>query len=78
MSSKLAEVYPPVVASVAEWHADDGATVEEGDIIAQVESMKTFFPIHAPATGVLRYKVDLGEIVGQEDLIAVIEIAPDA
>ncbi|HTI81752.1 MAG TPA: acetyl-CoA carboxylase biotin carboxyl carrier protein subunit [Acetobacteraceae bacterium] len=74
MSDATVDVFPPTVASLCEWLVDDGATVEEGEHIATVESMKTMFPVYAPASGTLRYKIDLGEIVGQEDPIAVIEV----
>ena len=57
-----------------QWLVDDGASVEEGELIAHWESMKVLYQVHAPATGVLRCKVELGEVVGQEDIIAVIEI----
>lgn len=69
------DVFPPTVASMCEWVVEDGATVEKDEHIATVESMKTMFPVYAPESGVLRYKVELGETVGQEDVIAVIEVA---
>lgn len=74
-NATVVDVFPPCVASLCEWQADDGATVELDEHIATVESMKTMFPVYAPASGVLRYRVELGEIVGQEDPIAVIEVA---
>ena len=70
------EVLPPCVASLSQWYFDDGDRVTKGDHIADVESMKTIFPIDAPATGVLRYKADLGDIVGEDDPLALIEGDP--
>ena len=77
MPKRIVKVYPDVVASMSEWLVPDGESVEKGDLIGRVESMKTMYDIHAPASGVLRYNVDLGEVVGQEDAIAVIEASDE-
>lgn len=77
MPKKIFKVFPDVVASMAEWLVADGEHVEKGDLIGRVESMKMMYDVHAPAAGVLRYKVDLGEIVGQEDAIALIEASDE-
>ena len=66
-------IHPPIVGVVAQWLVEDGALVAEGEIVCQVESMKVFFEVRAPAAGTLRYRAELGEIVGQEDPVAVIE-----
>lgn len=52
---------------------DDGCEVEEGEKIAEIELMKTFFPVEAPASGVITFKIALGEIVEHGGLIAIIE-----
>ena len=69
-------VFPPIVGAVAQWLVDDGAVVAEDEVVCQVESMKVFFEVRAPPAGTLRYRAELGEIVGQEDPVA--EIVPHA
>lgn len=76
--SEPTPVYPPIVGAVAQWLVEDGTRVETDEVIAQVESMKVFFEVRAPVAGILRYRVELGEIVGQEDAVAVIEGNNDA
>ena len=71
--SEPVDVFPDVIGVLAEWLVDDGATVAEGDHIANLESMKTYFPVYAPCSGTLRYKVDTGEIAGQEEPLAQVE-----
>lgn len=66
-------VLSPIVGAVAQWSVEDGAQVEADEVVGQVESMKVFFEVRAPAAGTLRYRVELGEVVGQDDVIAVIE-----
>lgn len=66
-------VLSPMTGSVALRHADDGANVGAGETILDIECMKTMWPVYAPAAGVVRYRVELGEVVGEGDVVAVIE-----
>ncbi|MDA8253007.1 MAG: acetyl-CoA carboxylase biotin carboxyl carrier protein subunit [Rhodospirillales bacterium] len=66
-------IHPPIVGVVAQWLVEDGALVAEGEIVCQVESMKVFFEARAPVAGTLRHRVELGEVIGQEDVLAVVE-----
>lgn len=71
---KLVDVTTDILGSLALWNVEDGAAVEEGEPIAEIECMKVFMRVEAPATGIIRCKMVLGEIVGQDDVIAVIEV----
>ena len=67
------DVLSPLTGSVALLRAEDGARVERGDTVLEVESMKTFWPVEAPASGIVRLQVALGEVVGENQLVAIIE-----
>ncbi len=47
--------------TLAEWKVDDGATVQEGDVIYVLETDKTARDIEAPASGTLIRKAAEGE-----------------
>jgi pyruvate/2-oxoglutarate dehydrogenase complex dihydrolipoamide acyltransferase (E2) component len=47
--------------TLAEWKAEDGATVNEGDVIYVLETNKTARDIEAPASGKLLHKASAGE-----------------
>lgn len=53
--------------------AEDGAAVAEGEALIEIEAFKMFTRIEAPAAGIVHYRVALGELVGDNDLLAVIE-----
>jgi biotin carboxyl carrier protein len=55
-------------------HVEDGATVTEGEALCEIEAMKTFLRVPAPTAGSVRWLVELGETVGEDDEIA--EIVP--
>ena len=74
---KVVRVCPEYVTVLQQWMVDDGAQVTEGDIICMTEAMKMMADVRSPATGTLRYRAQLGQIVGQNEPIAVIEV-PDA
>ncbi len=44
-----------VTARLLHWRAENGATVTEGDLIAEMETTKAVFEVHATASGVLQY-----------------------
>ena len=70
---KIVEVFTDIPGSLAVWHVEDGSRVEEGEAVCEVECMKTMMRVPAPASGILRCKMQLGEVVGQDDVIAEIE-----
>ena len=47
--------------TLAEWKVEDGAVVNEGDVIYVLETNKTARDIEAPAAGTLVHKVPAGE-----------------
>jgi len=71
--TKFVAVRSPLTATVATWLVEDGARVAFDDQVVELEAMKMFTPVSAPASGILRYRATLGEVVGEGDLLAVIE-----
>jgi len=71
---KIVEVCSDIPGALSLWHVEDGSKVEEDEPICEVECMKTLMRVLAPATGTVRYRMSLGEVVGQENVIAVIEV----
>lgn len=59
---------------ITEWLADDGDTVRQGDIIAEVMTEKVQHEIRAPASGVLRPRVKIDEVVTKGAVIATVEV----
>jgi biotin carboxyl carrier protein len=53
--------------------AEDGALMEEGESIGQVEVMKMFTDVMSPATGRIKWLIGLGECVEYDDILAEIE-----
>jgi biotin carboxyl carrier protein len=74
VSHQVVDVVSEMIGSVALRRVDDGAKVEAGDAIVDIECMKTFWPIHAPVAGIVTHRVDLGAVVGQDEVVAVIEV----
>jgi biotin carboxyl carrier protein len=50
-------------------HVEDGAAVEEGDSLCEIEAMKTFCRVSAQASGVVHWSVELGEVVDAGDVL---------
>jgi acetyl-CoA carboxylase biotin carboxyl carrier protein len=51
-----------------------GDSVEEGDVIVILESMKMEMPVESPASGTLsEIKVEEGQAVNEGDVVAVVE-----
>ena len=70
----MAEVRAEMVANVWKVVVSEGDTVEEGDTLVILESMKMEIPVVAEASGVVaQIKVAEGDVVQEGDLIAVIE-----
>ena len=69
----MAEVRAEMVANVWKVVVNQGDTVEEGDTLVILESMKMEIPVIAESSGtVAELKVAEGDVVQEGDLIAVI------
>jgi acetyl/propionyl-CoA carboxylase alpha subunit len=67
------EVRAPMAGKVLELRVEEGASVEEGQVLAVVESMKMQLEIHAPFNGrVSTVLVERGQVLDGPDLIAVV------
>ncbi|PLS21200.1 biotin/lipoyl-containing protein [Neptunicoccus cionae] len=55
------------------WLADDGASVEEGALVAEIMTAKVQYEINAPASGILRIKEDADAVVPKGAVIGTIE-----
>jgi biotin carboxyl carrier protein len=70
----VTEVRAEMVANVWKVVASAGDTVEDGDTLVILESMKMEIPVLAEAAGTLStLAVSEGDVVQEGDLIAVIE-----
>ncbi|MFF5212470.1 biotin/lipoyl-binding carrier protein [Streptosporangium sp. NPDC000396] len=70
----MAEVRAEMVANVWKVLVNEGDTVEDGDTLVILESMKMEIPVIAEDDGVIaELKVAEGDVVQEGDLIAVIE-----
>lgn len=55
------------------WLADDGATVEEGALVAEIMTAKVQYEINAPASGTLRIKEEADAVVPKGAIIGSVE-----
>lgn len=70
----MAEVHAEMVANVWKVLVAEGDTVEDGDTLVILESMKMEIPVIAEEDGVIaKLQVAEGDVIQQGDLIAVIE-----
>lgn len=70
----MAEVRAEMVANVWKVVVSEGDTVEEGDTLVILESMKMEIPVVAEDSGVVsKLVVAEGDVVQEGDLIAVID-----
>lgn len=68
------EIHAEMVANVWKVVAKAGDTVEEGDTLVILESMKMEIPVIAESDGVVsQIAVEEGDVVQEGDLIAVID-----
>lgn len=67
------EIRAAIPGTVSVVHVDDGATVARDETIAEIECMKMLWPVTAPAAGVVRLHVKLGEMIAQDQVLAIIE-----
>ena len=66
-------VLSPTFGTLALFHVEDGGRVEAGDAICEIEVMKTFYRVTAEVSGIIRWKMELGELAGTDDVIGEIE-----
>ena len=66
-------VHAEISGNVWKIEVADGATVNEGDTIMIMESMKMEIPVEAPASGTCRLSVSEGQNVQEGDLLAHVE-----
>ncbi len=70
----MAEIRAEMVANVWKVVAAEGDSVEDGDTLVILESMKMEIPVLAEGSGTLkRLAVGEGDVVQEGDLIAVVE-----
>ena len=60
-------------AELTELYVADGARVSEGDLLYQIATDKVEMDIEAPASGVVAWKVGVGNTYDVGELIAVID-----
>lgn len=59
-----------IVGSLSDLSVDNGDMVFEGQMICQIECMKTYFPVYAPVAGRVEFVAELGDIVGESEVVA--------
>lgn len=59
--------------SIVLWLYADGASVKQGDVIAELLVEKVTLELEAPASGTLRIRVEPEVVVNKGDVVAVIE-----
>lgn len=60
--------------SIARWCVSDGDAVSEGDLLFEIDNEKAAVEVVAPASGVIRHKVAVGQEVGSGAAVASIEV----
>ena len=72
MAKEIVEV--PITGKVISVETKVGDTIQEGDVLCFIESMKMENPILAPVSGkITEIKVSAGQVVETGNLIATIE-----
>lgn len=64
------DVLAPNFGTLAIQHVDEGAEVEKGEDLGEIEAMKTYTRFYAPCAGRVTWLVELGEVVGEGDAVA--------
>jgi biotin carboxyl carrier protein len=67
------EIRAEMVANVWKVVVNNGDSVEDGDTLVILESMKMEIPVVAESDGAVTIKVNEGDVVQEGDLIAIIE-----
>lgn len=69
----MTEIKSPMAGSVQLFMTDEGSTVQAGDKILGLESMKMMNEIRSPVAGRLTFKVKLGQVVNKGRLLAEVD-----
>ncbi|BAT72368.1 acetyl-CoA carboxylase biotin carboxyl carrier protein [Thermosulfidibacter takaii ABI70S6] len=70
----MAEIISPMAGVVAEVKVNPGDTIEPGQEILIMESMKMMIPLEADKGGVVKeVKVNVGDFVNEGDVVVVLE-----
>ena len=67
------EIRAEMVANVWKVVVNNGDSVEDGDTLVILESMKMEIPVLSESDGAVTIKVNEGDVVQEGDLIAIIE-----
>jgi biotin carboxyl carrier protein len=59
-----------VVGTLADLCVDNGYVVKKGEVIARLECMKVFYDVVAPDNGTVHFVRELGEVIGEGEMIA--------
>lgn len=57
---------------ITSWLVDDGASVEEGALIAEIMTAKVQYEIHAPASGTVSIKEEADAVVAKGAVIGTV------
>ena len=60
-------------AVITSWLVSDGASVSEGDMVAELMVAKIQYELHAPATGSLTILKEIDDVVAKGDCVGTIE-----
>jgi len=70
----MAEIISPMAGVVAEIKVKEGDTVEPGQELLIMESMKMMIPLEADKGGVVKeIKVNVGDFVNEGDVVVILE-----
>ena len=68
----MADITAEMTANVWQLTVAEGDTVEDGDVIAVLESMKMEIPVIADSAGTVQFHVKAGDAINEGDPIATI------
>ena len=57
---------------ITSWLVDDGASIEEGALIAEIMTAKVQYEIHAPASGTVSIKEEADAVVAKGAVIGTV------
>jgi biotin carboxyl carrier protein len=66
------QVFSPTVGELKINYFEDGDRVEANDVVSMIESMKMMIPVASPASGVVTYRCQPGELVDTEHPVAIV------
>jgi acetyl-CoA carboxylase biotin carboxyl carrier protein len=66
----MPEIKAPITGSVLQIHAAVGDVVEEGTVVATIESMKLEIPVEAGVSGTIDgVRIEAGAAVAEDDVL---------